>query len=77
MSATGRILAGIVMAILVLGFAALELVSERAPTVPVEPQPAPAYLAEGAREDNGGAPAAVQQIIVLREGQPGGPGLEP
>ncbi|HEY7869942.1 MAG TPA: hypothetical protein VIF59_11975 [Methylomirabilota bacterium] len=77
MSATGRILAGIVMAILVLGFAALELVSERVPTAPAQPQPAPAYLGDGAREDNGGAPAAVQQIIVLREGQAGGPGLEP
>ena len=76
MSTTGRILAGIVVAILVLGFAALELVSERVPAPPAFPQPAPAYLADGAGEQ-GQAPGAVQRIVVRQDGQPGDGGLEP
>jgi hypothetical protein len=74
MSATGRVLAGIVIAILVLGFAALELVSEQVPTAPAQRQPAPAYLADGGREEDG---AGVQLNVVPREEQPGGLGLEP
>ena len=76
MSTTGRILAGIVVAILVLGFAALELVTERVPAAPAFPQPAPAYLADGGGEQ-GRASGSVQQIVVLQDGHPGDGGLEP
>ena len=58
MNTTGRILAGIVVAVCLLGLAVLEVVSER---VRVEPAPtgsAPAYLADSQ------VPEWIERIVV-------------
>lgn len=70
MNTTGRILAGIVVAVCLLGLALLEVVSERVRVDPAPTGTAPAYLADSQ------VPERVEQIVVLGLDWQEGEGLE-
>ncbi|HSL49369.1 MAG TPA: hypothetical protein VK878_09865 [Candidatus Deferrimicrobiaceae bacterium] len=81
MSTTGRILVGIVVAVLLLAVAVLEVVSERVRVEPAITEPSPAHLADsGIWEESGftrADPTELQRIVVLRSGRPAHTGPEP
>jgi len=81
MSTTGRILVGIVVAVLFLAVAVLEVVSERVRVEPAITEPSPAHLADSEIWEESGFtradPRELQRIVVLRSGRPAHTGLEP
>jgi hypothetical protein len=70
MSTTGRIVAGIVVAVCLLGLAALDLVSERVRVDPAPAGTAPAYLADPQ------IPEGIERIVVLGNGRQEGESSE-
>ena len=81
MSTTGRILVGIVVAVLLLAVAVLEVVSERVRVEPAITEPSPAHLADSEIWEKSGFtrmdPTELQRIVVVRRGRPAHTGPEP